>query len=102
MVASFGNLFPVRGFVALCPAVPEAISDEDILAAKVRGLRGTLLTTEQDRRVEAQRALVDRLVKLGLRVEFHLTPNIGHWFPSDFEALLDKAIGLILPDGNGD
>jgi predicted esterase len=102
MVAAFGNLFPVRGFVALCPVVPDAVSDEDIQAAKLRGLRGTLLTTEQDNRVEAQRAFIERLEKGGLKVEFHLTPNIGHWFPNEFGALLDKAIGLILTDGKGD
>lgn len=101
LVAAFMDLFPVRGFVVLCPEVPQTISDEAILAAKARGLRGTLLTTEQDNRVEAQRALMGRMEKLGLPVEFHLTPNIGHWYPNDFEALLDRAIGLILPSGNG-
>ncbi len=53
-----------------------------------------------DQRVEAQRALVERLAKLGLKIEFHLTPNIGHWFPKDFETLLDQAIGLGFPVGN--
>jgi predicted esterase len=101
MIAAFGDLFPVRGFVALCPAVPETIGDEDIRAAKVRGLRGTLLTTELDNRVEAQRALAERLEKLGLEVEFRVTPNTGHWFPKDFETLLDEAIGHILPGARG-
>jgi predicted esterase len=100
LVAAFMNDFPVRGFVALCPEVPQTISDEDILAAKARGLRGTLLTTELDHRVESQRVLMNRMEKLGLPVEFHLTPNIGHWYPKDFEALLDRAIGLILAAGN--
>jgi len=102
IVAAFGDLFPVRGFVALCPVVPDAIRDEDILAAKARGLRGTLLTTEQDGRVETQRAFMERLEKLGLTVEFHLTPNIGHWYPKDFGTLLDNAIGLVLPAGKSD
>ena len=99
MATAFADPFPVRGFVALCPVVPDAVSDEDIQAAKLRGLRGTLLTTEQDNRVEAQRAFVERLEKLGLKVEFHLAPNIGHWFPEDFAARLDRAIGLILAAG---
>jgi predicted esterase len=96
MVVSFGGLIPVRGFVALCPGVPEALTDAEVLAAKARGLGGTLLTTELDQRVEAQRALAERLQKLGLAVEFHLSPNIGHWFPEDFGARLDRAIGHIL------
>jgi acetyl esterase/lipase len=98
MVVVFGDLFLVRGFVALCPAVPETLGDADILAAKARGLRGTLLTTELDNRVEAQRALAERMQKLGLAVEFHLSPNVGHWFPDDFAARLDRAIGLILAE----
>lgn len=99
MVTAFADPFPLRGFVALCPSVPEALGDADILAAKARGLRGTLLTTGLDHRVEAQRALAERMAKLGLAVEFHETPNIGHWFPDDFAARLDKAIGLILGGG---
>jgi hypothetical protein len=39
------------------------------------------------------------MAKLGLAVEFHETPNIGHWFPEDFAARLDRAIGLILAAG---
>jgi predicted esterase len=99
MVTAFADPFPVRGFVALCPAVPEALADDAIRAAGARGLRGTLLTTGLDYRVEAQRALAERLAKLGLAVEFHETPNIGHWFPEDFAARLDRAIGLILGGG---
>jgi predicted esterase len=102
LVAAFGDFFPVLGFVALCPEVPGTITDEDILAAKARGLRGMLLTTELDNRVEPQRALMIRMEKLGLPVEFHLTPNIGHWYPTDFEGLLDRALGLILPAGKGE
>ena len=90
------NDLSVRGFIVLCPEVPTTISDEDILAAKTRGLRGSLLTTEADNRVERQRALMERLEKSGLAVDFHLTPAIGHWYPDDFEALLDRAIGFVL------
>lgn len=99
MVTAFADIFPVRGFVALCPGVPESLRDEDILAAKARGLRGTLLTTGLDHRVEAQRTLAERMAKLGLPVEFHETPNIGHWFPDDFAVRLDTAIGLTFGDG---
>jgi acetyl esterase/lipase len=97
-VAAFRNIFPIRGFFALCPAVPEAVRDEDVKAAVGRGLRGTILTTELDQRTDAQRAFAERLKGLGFPVEFHIAPNIGHWFPEDFGARLDRAIGLILPD----
>jgi predicted esterase len=96
LVAALKNFLPVRGFVVLCPEVPTTIGDEDILAAKARGVRGTLLTTEADNRVEQQRSLMSRMDKLGLPAVFHLTPKIGHWYPDDFESLLDRAIGHIL------
>jgi hypothetical protein len=102
LIAAFENIFPVRGFVVLCPEPPTTIGDEDILAAKSRGLRGTLLTTEADQRVERQRALMGRMENLGLPVVFHLTPGIGHWYPQDFEALLDRALGHILEAGKQD
>jgi predicted esterase len=102
LIAAFGDLVPARGFIALCPVVPDVIGDEDIRAAQARGLRGTLLTTELDNRVEAQRAFVERLEKHGLKAVFRLTPNIGHWYPKDFEALLDEAIGFVLTTGKND
>jgi tetratricopeptide (TPR) repeat protein len=102
LVAALTDILPARGFVALCPEVPRMISDEDIRAAAARGLRGTLLSTEMDNRVESQRLFMSRLVKLGLPVEFHLTPNVGHWYPADFETLLDQAVGLIFAAGKGE
>jgi predicted esterase len=99
IIIAFSGLLPIRGFVALCPEPPQSLSDEAILAAKKRGLRGSLLTTELDRRVDLQRELAARWEKLGLASEFHITPNISHWFPKDFEQLLDRAIGRILADG---
>jgi hypothetical protein len=86
----------------LCPEVPTTIGDEDILAAKARGLRGTLLTTEADNRVERQRTLMDRMEKLCLPAVFHLTPGIGHWYPEDFETLLNGALGRIFDTGKSE
>jgi len=96
LVTVFHQFLQVRGFVALCPEVPTSIADSDIAAAVKRGLRGSLLTTEQDRRVELQRALADRWKAMGLDGEFIVTPNIGHWYPKDFAQQLDHAIGRIL------
>jgi acetyl esterase/lipase len=100
LVTAFHRTLPVRGFVALCPEVPASLTDDDIAAAVKRGLRGSLLTTELDHRVAAQRALAERWKKAGLDAELAVTPNIGHWFPKDFAEQLDRAIGRILaPQG---
>jgi len=96
LVAAFHEILPLRGFVALCPEVPTSITDADITAAAGRRLRGSLLTTARDRRVLAQRALTDRWMALGLDGEFVVTPDIGHWYPKDFGAQLDRAVERIL------
>jgi hypothetical protein len=97
LTAAFHQFLPVRGFVALCPEVPTTITDSDVVAAGKRGLRGTLLTTEFDRRLEQQRALAGRWSTPGLAGEIIVTPDIGHWYPKDFEQQLDRAIDRILP-----
>lgn len=96
LLVGLHELLPVRGFVALCPPVPEGLTDGEIAAAALRGLRGSLLTTERDGRVDAQRALVAHLAAQGLPVDFAVTPDTGHWYPEDFAAQLDAAIARIL------
>lgn len=95
LAMSLKNGLPVCGFVALCPPLPEGISDEDIRQAAGRGVRGTILTTARDNRLAAQRQLADRLRDLGLQYQFMVTPDIGHWFPQDLDQLIDQAIAHI-------
>ena len=99
LLAALRGFFEVRGFVVLCPEVPADVDEADLQAAGSRGLRGVLLTTEADRRVEQQRALVARLERAGLAVRFHLTPGLGHWYPPDFQTRLDEAIEFVLDRG---
>jgi 2-polyprenyl-3-methyl-5-hydroxy-6-metoxy-1,4-benzoquinol methylase/predicted esterase len=101
LITAFHQFIPVRGFVALCPEVPASITDAEIAGAAKRGLRGSLLTTELDRRVAAQRALAERWKAFGLDGEFLVTPNIGHWYPKDFAQQLDRAIDRVLPASSG-
>jgi predicted esterase len=96
LLAAFHEILPVRGFVALCPAVPDSITDAQIAAAARRGLRGSLLTTELDNRLAAQRELAERWRRLGFAGEIVVTPDAAHWYPEDFSAQLDAAIAGIL------
>lgn len=95
LVVTFGETLPVRGFVALCPPVPESITDEMVQNAAKRDLRGTLLSTEFDRRLDAQRSFVERLDGAGVDVEIVVTPDVGHWYPDDLGSLIDEAIERI-------
>ncbi len=92
LVTAFHQTLAARGFVALCPEVPVTVTDADITAAVKRGLRGSLLTTELDHRVEAQRAVAERWKKLGLDGEF-----VGH---AEHRALVPQ--GLRPAAGSGD
>lgn len=90
------NTLPAAGFVVLCPGRPEDFSTEKVADALKRGIRGTLLTTGLDRRLEDQKQMVETMKAQGLPVEFVVTPNIGHWYPDDLDRLIDEAIGRIL------
>jgi predicted esterase len=92
---SLSNLFPVAGFVVLCPAKPESFTSENVREAKERGLRGTLLTTEMDPRLSVQKEMVEVFESEKFPLQFVVTPNIGHWFPEDIEVKIDQAIDHI-------
>jgi predicted esterase len=85
----------VRGFVVLCPAMPDEFTPEGVRAARDRGIRGTILTTEMDGRVDQQRRMEEIMTQEGLPLEFYVTPNIGHWYPEDLAERIDQAIAHI-------
>ncbi len=89
---SFNGDIPVAGFISLCPALPGTVNTENIRSAVNKGVRGTILTSELDRRIREQRSLADLMKQNGLQYQFVVTPNIGHWFPKDFDKKIDQAI----------
>jgi predicted esterase len=93
------DVFSVQGFVVLCPAMPEGFSADEVKAASERGVRGTLLTTEMDGRLEQQTRMAGIMEEVGLVHEFHITPDIGHWYPEDLAERIDRAIAHIRGDG---
>lgn len=86
------DALPVKGFVVLCPAMPEDFTLELARSARGRGVRGTLFTTERDHRVPDQQRMAGIMTEAGLAHEFHIFPDIGHWYPDDFGQQLDAAI----------
>ncbi len=87
---------PVQGFVVLCPAKPEGFTSARVQAAAQRGLRGTILTTEMDGRLEDQKAMARIFDLENLPCEFIITPDIGHWYPEDLDVQIDRALARIL------
>jgi predicted esterase len=90
---------PVQGFVVLCPAMPDGFSADDVRSAAARGVRGTILTTEMDGRVDQQTRMADIMKDVGMAHEFHITPDIGHWYPDDLADRIDRAISHIRAGG---
>jgi predicted esterase len=86
------GVVPVRGFVVLCPARPDAFDEKRVVAARDRGVSGTLLTTEMDGRIKQQREMAEVFKKTGLQYQFVVTPDIGHWYPDNLSGLIDRAI----------
>ncbi len=95
MEIAFDNIFPVSGFIALCPPKPESFTEINIKAAKTRGLRGILLSTEMDPRLGVQKEMVEMMKKENFPHEFIVSPNMGHWIPKDLDVKLNNALDYI-------
>ncbi len=93
---ALGNSFPVSGFVALCPDPSgSTVTNENVAAAKQRGLRGTVITTGLDPRVDEHRKMTELFSLEGLQYQYMVSPGEGHWIPDDLAARIDQAVGHI-------
>jgi predicted esterase len=92
MIALFSGTIPIKGFIILCPELPAEPDDIRLAGLAKRKIRGTLLTTELDRRIEKQKAFVTRLNSGKVSVQLKITPNIGHWYPPNLPELIDQAL----------
>jgi predicted esterase len=90
--AMLGNDIPLAGFAVLCPPPLESFTAGALGQAKGRGLRGTVMTTEMDPNVEAQRDMAALLESVDFPHQFVVTPDVGHWIPDDLPKMLDAAI----------
>jgi predicted esterase len=95
LIVTFFDVIPAKGFVILCPPMPDNITEAEVLEVKARGVRGTIITTELDNRIPDQRKMADLFKESGLQYQFIVTPNIGHWYPEDLPEMIDRAIAHI-------
>ena len=89
-------ILPMKGFIVLCPPVPEHYPPEAVARIVDRDQRGVLLTTEMDNRVDDQRVMAATFKDGGVPLQFEVMPDIGHWYPPDLGKRLDSALGYIL------
>ncbi len=93
--SAFKQIFPIKGFIALCPVVPENIAVSDMKKMKKIGLSGVIISSDLDPRIKLQKEFTELLKKEGIKNHFIITPNIGHWFPKDLDKKIDQAIKFI-------
>jgi dienelactone hydrolase len=95
--AAVRGVIPARGFVALCPGgvLPSRADQAVMREAAARGLAGQVVAGEKDDPEEAK-AFFALLAEAGLRVGLTVVPGLGHAFPADLAARLEKAIESIL------
>jgi acetyl esterase/lipase len=98
LMVTLDEVLPVSGFVVLCPARPEGFTAGKVREAARRGIRGVLLTTEMDLRLEDQRAMADLMAQESLSCDFLVTPDIGHWYPEDLDRKIDQAVAYIFEE----
>jgi poly(3-hydroxybutyrate) depolymerase len=95
------DTFPVTAFVSLCPPRPPDFAADLLVAAAARGVRGTLLTSERDGRLAAQREMAEAMRGAGLLLDFVVTPDLGHWYPDDLAARIDATLRAVPRLGAG-
>lgn len=93
--------FPVAAFVSLCPPKPPDFTADRLAAAAARGVKGTLLTSERDGRLAAQREMAEAMRGAGLLLDFVVTPDLGHWYPDDLAARIDATLRAVPRLGAG-
>jgi hypothetical protein len=52
-----------------------------------------------DGRIDQQRRMAEIMEQVDLPHEFHVTPNVGHWYPDDLGGRIDRAIAHIRAGG---
>lgn len=89
------KVVPVTGFVALCPDWPESFTAENVRDARKRGIRGVLITGDEDERHELHDKMVGIFKSEGLPHDYVVIDDLGHSYPGDLDRLIDQAIDRI-------
>jgi predicted esterase len=90
------DVIPVAGFIALCPDRPQSLNAENVKDAKNRGVRGVLISAEQDARRSLHDGMVGIFKNEGLPHQYVVIPDLAHTYPEDLDKLIDRAIDQIL------
>jgi len=91
------GLIRSRGFIAVAPSLRWVGNLAPMLgAAQLSGLRGYVVSGEQDPRHAEAEELVDLLKAHGIACELESQPDLGHDFPIEFGRSLTNALAYVL------
>lgn len=90
------NAIPAKGFIALCPGNDLSDYNKEVATtAKARGLRGVIFEGEYELEPPVQDMLKE-FDAANFPYEYIINKGIGHWYPSDLEEIVSKAIDFII------
>ncbi|NDI33974.1 hypothetical protein [Chengkuizengella sediminis] len=88
---------PVKGFIALSPYKKLNLhTKENILKAKQQGIKGSIITGDQDKFYDEQKEMLAEFDEIGFNCYFSVKDNFGHWFPEDLEERIDISMKYIV------
>lgn len=89
-------ILPVSGFVAVCPETElEDYDKYSIQKASEKGLKGIIISGEQDYFLAPQKEVYGLLKRFGLQVRFEIVSDSGHEYPKNFENYINRSIQFI-------
>ncbi len=96
-----GERVPACGFVAVAPSFGEAPrlpmpSDDELRAAAARGLRGYIVTGENDVLLQPTLDFQAAAQRAGLELNLEIEPGLGHEFPPDLDAWIPRVLEIVL------
>lgn len=97
LYSAFKQIIPIKGYVALCPVIPDEITILDIKKMEKIGLVGVIITSDIDPRIKSQKGFFKLVKQEGLRTRLITTAKTGHWFPKDLDIKIDLSIKYIIP-----
>ena len=92
------DVLPVKGFIALGPDKPQEFTREQVEKARQRGCRGVIMEGESSADSPDLQEIETVFKELGFPYELVINQGIGHWYPADLTAKVEKAISFILDE----
>ena len=96
--ALFSDLIPTRGFIFAFPSIGDsnAFINNFKNVKSLQSLRGCIISGQRDNFFKENKLLYKILINSGVECQFRSYPELGHFFPDDFDLILKKSIDYIL------